>query len=146
MSVTRGSRALALWAVAALIAAACSSSGGSADPTTAGSAAASAEASTGGGPAKGTVNIAVNPWVGYEANAGVVGYLLKSQLGFDVQYKELTEQVSWEGFEIRRRRRDPRELGPCGPGKDVHHRQGRRRGCREHRRRRRSSAGTSRRG
>ena len=91
MGVTRGFRALALWAIAALIAAACSSTGGSP--------AASAEASTVGGPAKGTVNIAVNPWVGYEANAGVVGYLLKSQLGFDVQYKELTEQVSWEGFE-----------------------------------------------
>ena len=45
------------------------------------------------------VDIAVNPWVGYEANAGVIGHLLKSQLGFTVEYKDLTEQVSWEGFE-----------------------------------------------
>jgi glycine betaine/proline transport system substrate-binding protein len=45
------------------------------------------------------VDIAVNPWVGYEANAGVIGYLLKKELGFTVKYKEITEQVSWEGFE-----------------------------------------------
>jgi len=53
----------------------------------------------GGGATSEVVDIAVNPWVGYEANAGVVGHLLKSQLGFTVEYKELTEQVSWEGFE-----------------------------------------------
>ena len=93
MSPTRGSRVLAALAVVGLIATACSSNGGSAAP--AGSSAASVPAAGTGG----TVNLAVNPWVGYEANAGVVGYLLKSQLGMDVQYKELTEQVSWEGFE-----------------------------------------------
>ena len=59
--------------------------------------------STGGGssaPAKacGTVNIAVNPWVGYEADAAVVGYLLKTKLGCNVVDKKLTEQVSWQGF------------------------------------------------
>jgi glycine betaine/proline transport system substrate-binding protein len=53
----------------------------------------------GGGGSSEVVDIAVNPWVGYEANAGVVGHLLKSQLGMKVEYKELTEQVSWEGFE-----------------------------------------------
>ena len=58
-----------------------------------------AACSGGGGGTSEVVDIAVNPWVGYEANAGVIGYLLKNQLGFTVEYKELTEQVSWEGFE-----------------------------------------------
>lgn len=53
---------------------------------------------TGGGTSE-VVDIAINPWVGYEANAGVVGYLLENELGFTVEYKELAEQVSWEGFE-----------------------------------------------
>jgi glycine betaine/proline transport system substrate-binding protein len=55
--------------------------------------------SGGGSDTSEVVDIAVNPWVGYEANAGVVGYLLENELGFDVEYKELAEQVSWEGFE-----------------------------------------------
>src|SRR5438034_9456875 len=46
----------------------------------------------------GTVNIAVNPWVGYEADAAVVGYLLQQKLGCTVVDKNLTEQVSWQGF------------------------------------------------
>ena len=45
------------------------------------------------------VDIAVNPWVGYEANAGVIGHLLTEEMGFTVEYKTLAEQVSWEGFE-----------------------------------------------
>jgi glycine betaine/proline transport system substrate-binding protein len=79
MRVTTRSRALAVSAVLGLALTACSGGGG-------------------GGTSE-VVDIAVNPWVGYDANAGVVGYLLKSQLGFKVEYKELTEQVSWEGFE-----------------------------------------------
>ena len=47
---------------------------------------------------KGTVNIAVNPWVGYEANAAVVGYILEKKLGYTVVKKNLAEQVSWDGF------------------------------------------------
>ncbi|GAA3099284.1 ABC transporter substrate-binding protein [Streptosporangium carneum] len=46
-----------------------------------------------------TVRIAVNPWVGYEASAGVITYLLEKKLGYTVEKKELAEQVSWEGFE-----------------------------------------------
>ena len=46
----------------------------------------------------GTVNIAVNPWVGYEANAAVVAYVLKNRLGCTVELKNLTEEVSWQGF------------------------------------------------
>jgi len=46
----------------------------------------------------GTVNIAINPWVGYEADAAVVGYILKTQLGATVNEKVLKEEVSWQGF------------------------------------------------
>jgi glycine betaine/proline transport system substrate-binding protein len=80
MRVVTRSRALVGSAILGLLLTACSGGGG------------------GGGTSE-TVDIAVNPWVGYEANAGVVGYLIKSQIGNKVEYKELTEQVSWEGFE-----------------------------------------------
>src|SRR5215472_16519296 len=46
----------------------------------------------------GTVNIAQNPWVGYEADAAVVAYVLKNRLGCTVNIKNLTEEVSWQGF------------------------------------------------
>lgn len=46
----------------------------------------------------GDLNIAVNPWVGYEADAYVVGYLAEKELGCKVNYKELKEDVSWQGF------------------------------------------------
>ncbi|HEY0000890.1 MAG TPA: ABC transporter substrate-binding protein [Actinoplanes sp.] len=49
--------------------------------------------------AKGTVQIAVNPWVGYEADAAVIGYLLKNKLGYPVAEKQLKEEISWQGFE-----------------------------------------------
>ena len=62
----RMARLASLVAVGALALGACSSGGGSG----------------GGG---GTMNIAINPWVGYEANAAVVGYLSKTQLNYDRQ-------------------------------------------------------------
>ncbi|BFU45095.1 glycine betaine ABC transporter substrate-binding protein [Krasilnikovia sp. MM14-A1004] len=49
--------------------------------------------------AKGTVKLAVNPWVGYEANAAVVAYLLEKKLGYTVEKKNLKEEISWQGFE-----------------------------------------------
>jgi glycine betaine/proline transport system substrate-binding protein len=61
--------------------------------------AALAACSGGGGGTSEVVDIAINPWVGYTSNAGVVGTLLEKQLSFKVKYKDLTEQVSWEGFE-----------------------------------------------
>ncbi|MFI1992234.1 glycine betaine ABC transporter substrate-binding protein [Actinoplanes sp. NPDC020271] len=48
---------------------------------------------------KGTVNIAINPWVGYEADAAVVAYLLEHKLGYTVEKKNLKEEISWQGFE-----------------------------------------------
>ena len=61
--------------------------------------AAVAACSGGGGATSEVVDIAINPWVGYTSNAGVIGNLLEKQLDFKVEYKDLTEQVSWEGFE-----------------------------------------------
>ncbi|GAA2558634.1 ABC transporter substrate-binding protein [Neomicrococcus aestuarii] len=46
----------------------------------------------------GTVNIAINQWVGYEANAHVIGTVAKEKLGCDVEYKTLKEEVAWQGF------------------------------------------------
>ena len=48
---------------------------------------------------KGTVKLAINPWVGYEANAAVLGYLLEKKLGYTVDKKNLKEEISWQGFE-----------------------------------------------
>ncbi|MBF8290653.1 MAG: glycine betaine transporter substrate-binding protein [Chloroflexi bacterium] len=53
----------------------------------------------GGGASKGTVNIAIHAWVGYEANAAVVAYLLEKELGYKVEKKTLAEDVTWPGFE-----------------------------------------------
>ena len=46
----------------------------------------------------GELNIAVNPWVGYEANAAVVSYIAEKKLGCKVKKKDLKEEVSWQGF------------------------------------------------
>ena len=46
----------------------------------------------------GEINIAVNPWVGDEASSYVVGRVAEEQLGCTVNYKELKEDVSWQGF------------------------------------------------
>ena len=74
----------AVVAVVGIVLAACS--GGSGSPGASGA---------GGG---GTVNMAINPWVGYEASAAVVGYLLENELGVTVVNKDLKEDVSWQGF------------------------------------------------
>ena len=62
------------------------------------SAAPSSSASAASGKPCGTVNVAVNPWVGYEANAAVFDYLAKNKLGCKVVTKDLKEEVSWQGF------------------------------------------------
>ncbi len=46
----------------------------------------------------GDFNIAINPWVGYEASAHVVGYVATTELGCNVEYKSLKEEVAWQGF------------------------------------------------
>jgi len=54
--------------------------------------------SGGSGGSCGTVNLAVNPWVGYEADAAVYAYVAKTKLNCNVVKKDLKEQVSWAGF------------------------------------------------
>ncbi|WP_350279865.1 ABC transporter substrate-binding protein [Kribbella sp. HUAS MG21] len=51
-----------------------------------------------GGKECGTFNLAVNPWVGYEANAAVVAYVATKDLGCEVVKKDLKEEISWQGF------------------------------------------------
>ena len=55
------------------------------------------QAAAGGGDC-GELNMAINPWVGYEADAYVVGVVAESELGCTVNYKDLKEDVSWQGF------------------------------------------------
>ncbi|MBA2700605.1 MAG: hypothetical protein H0U58_02750, partial [Chloroflexi bacterium] len=122
------SRLTAAVGVLSLILAACSNGGGNsavrssgtsvsvAPSTGAASAAASAPASTepsseasasaepsssagGGSGEKGTVRIAINPWVGAEANVAVVKNLLEEKLGYTVAATSLAEEVAWPGFE-----------------------------------------------
>ena len=84
-------------AVLALVLGACSTpAGGSGAPS--GPAASGAAPSTAGG-AKGTVKIAINPWVGAEANVAVVKSLLEDKLGYTVTATPLAEEVAWPGFE-----------------------------------------------
>ena len=46
----------------------------------------------------GTVNLAVNPWVGYQADAAVFAQVARTRLGCTIVTKDLKEQVSWQGF------------------------------------------------
>jgi glycine betaine/proline transport system substrate-binding protein len=55
-------------------------------------------AASGGSGDCGNVNIAVNPWVGYEANAAVIAEVAESELGCTVELKNLKEEVAWQGF------------------------------------------------
>lgn len=98
-------------AIMAILVSACTGSAASPAASTAPSTAASTAPSTAASTAPstapstaaslaacGNVNIADNPWIGYEADVAVVAYLLKNQLGCTVNVKTLTEQVSWQGF------------------------------------------------
>lgn len=46
----------------------------------------------------GTVILADNAWVGYEANLAVVAYVAKTKLGCNVVVKNISEEISWQGF------------------------------------------------
>ncbi len=97
-------RVAALAAMAAIAFSACSGRGGATtEPAASTGSAPSGAASSGAAPSTaaggGTMNLAINPWVGYEADAAVVGYLAKSKLGATVNEKNLKEEISWQGFE-----------------------------------------------
>lgn len=53
---------------------------------------------SGGSGKCGTMNVAVNPWVGYEANAAVIAEVAANELGCTVELKNLKEEVAWQGF------------------------------------------------
>ena len=89
----RGARLAAAAACATLVLGACGDSGGSINEQTAANESKAAAAGD-----CGDVNMAVNPWVGYEADAYVVGTVMKTELGCTVNYKDLKEDVSWQGF------------------------------------------------
>jgi glycine betaine/proline transport system substrate-binding protein len=82
----------------ALILSACSSPAANSTAPTGGTGASPSAAAAASTAACGTVNIAVNPWVGYEADAAVVSYVLQHQLGCTVVKKNIDEQTSWQGF------------------------------------------------
>ncbi|MGA4991122.1 ABC transporter substrate-binding protein [Nonomuraea bangladeshensis] len=49
--------------------------------------------------AKKTVNLDVHAWVGYEAQAAVLSYLLEHELGYTVNTRKMKEEQSWRDFE-----------------------------------------------
>ncbi|HEX3298360.1 MAG TPA: ABC transporter substrate-binding protein [Nocardioides sp.] len=79
-------RLIGVAAAAALMLSACGG-GGIKDNTTSGS-----------GKSCGTFNIAVNPWTGYVADAYVVGVVAQEKLGCTVNYKNVKEEVGWQGM------------------------------------------------
>lgn len=85
-SLTKGTKLTALAACALLALTACG--GGGIKDT----------ASKDGAKCDTPVNMAVNPWVGYEASAHVVGKVIQDKLGCKVNYKDLKEEVAWQGF------------------------------------------------
>jgi glycine betaine/proline transport system substrate-binding protein len=53
---------------------------------------------SGGGKDCGDLRIAVNPWTGYVANAHVIGVVAQKELGCNVSYPEVKEEVGWQGM------------------------------------------------
>ncbi|WP_040699590.1 glycine betaine ABC transporter substrate-binding protein [Nocardiopsis kunsanensis] len=45
------------------------------------------------------VRIAVNGWVGYEASAEVLSYILEEEMGYDTQLMRVDEQPSWQALD-----------------------------------------------
>lgn len=81
----RRSRLVALAAVVGLGLAGCG--GGNIEDT-----------SSAGGDDCGDLRIAINPWTGYVANAHVIGQVAEQQLGCNVTYPEVKEEVGWQGM------------------------------------------------
>ena len=81
----RRSRLVALAAVVGLGLAGCG--GGNIEDT-----------SSAGGDDCGDLRIAINPWTGYVANAHVIGQVAEKELGCNVSYPEVKEEVGWQGM------------------------------------------------
>jgi glycine betaine/proline transport system substrate-binding protein len=63
----------------------------------AGSASGSAAAPAAAGPCT-PIKMAMNPWVGFTANAAVVTYVLEKKLKCKVTQTDLKAEISWQGF------------------------------------------------
>lgn len=50
------------------------------------------------GSCSGPINLAMNDWVGYTADAAVVTYVAEKDLGCKVNQKALKEEIAWQGF------------------------------------------------
>jgi glycine betaine/proline transport system substrate-binding protein len=88
--MTRGPRRLRLAAIAATAALVLAGCGGSNIKQT--------KTSSAGGKSCGELNIAVNPWTGYETNAHLIGYVAETKLGCKVNYQDVKEEVGWQGM------------------------------------------------
>ena len=88
----RGARLVSATACALLVLTACGEGGDIAEETEANESQAAESGDCG------EVNMAINPWVGYEASAYVFGTVAEQELGCTMNYKELKEDVSWQGF------------------------------------------------
>jgi glycine betaine/proline transport system substrate-binding protein len=99
MQRSRLARLTAGVAILGLVLTACgpAGSGSSAAPSTGGGTSAAPSAASAG--AGGNVKIAINPWVGAEANVAVVKSVLEDKLGYTVTATPLAEEVAWPGFE-----------------------------------------------
>ena len=85
-----------------------SSSESSSSATSAGGSAAASSGSASAAPSgsmvpvtgscSGPVNLAMNDWVGYTADAAVASYVLENDLKCKVNQKPLKEDLSWQGF------------------------------------------------
>jgi len=56
------------------------------------------DSAAGGADCTETMDMALNPWVGYTADAYVVGRVAETKLGCKVEYKDLKEELSWAGM------------------------------------------------
>ncbi len=88
--MARGTRLLRLAAVAATAAVVLAGCGGGDIKNS--------DSSAAGGKDCGDLNIAVNPWTGYVANAHVVGVVAEKKLGCKVNYQDVKEEVGWQGM------------------------------------------------
>jgi glycine betaine/proline transport system substrate-binding protein len=88
----RGVRLVSASACALLVLSACGDGGSIGDETKANEEKAAESGDCG------EVNMAVNPWVGYEADAYVFGAVAEQEYGCTMNYKDLKEDVSWQGF------------------------------------------------
>ena len=89
MGMARGTRRLQLAIVAATAALVLAGCGGGDIKKS--------DSAAGGGDC-GDLNIAVNPWTGYVANAHVIGVVAEKELGCKVSYQEVKEEVGWQGM------------------------------------------------